>query len=84
MNGLTDRIKNYIQTLYCVTFTGKMILNIKDKEYSLDLYLNKDYFAPINITLYCENDDDFYFQICKHLRERELIKIGFYKISLEQ
>lgn len=79
MTGLELKIFNFIEEKYKAIFLGKVEIEIKDKEYCLNLSLN-NYMIPIIICYQAENDDDFYNKITKELSLRNLVRVDYLKL----
>lgn len=82
MDGLEQRVFDFIQCQYKSCFSGSVKIIKTDVEYCLYLTLN-NYMIPMQICGQCKDDDQFYKYITKELARRNLVQTSYFKLKLE-
>ena len=77
---LEQLILDYIRTIYSAEYTGYLKVIKSDGVYTLRLGI-PSYMAWTQIAGEFTNDDDFLNYIYKELRERNYMKVYFYKVN---
>lgn len=82
MTELEQKIFDFIECHYKAKFQGVVQVIQSDGDYCLSLTLN-NYMIPLKIFYQCDNDDQFYTYITKELIKRNLVRVGYFKLVLE-
>ena len=83
MTELECRIFNFIECQYKAKFLGSVKVT-KDAEctYTLDI-VTDNWMFPISIIKQCTCDEDFYNFATKQIAERNLVRVGYFKLKLD-